>query len=115
MRKRRSAILTAATLALGACASLPPMGTSPDPTAAASYASGTSFAAPPAEWPVDGWWRAYHDPQLAALIEAALHGTPTLAQAGARLRKAEASISESKAALWPSLALDANGGEVKES
>jgi NodT family efflux transporter outer membrane factor (OMF) lipoprotein len=91
------------------------MGAGSDPKAAASYASETSFAAPPAEWPVDGWWHAYHDPQLSTLIEGALAGAPTLAQAEARLRKAEAAISESRSALWPSLELDANGGEVKES
>jgi NodT family efflux transporter outer membrane factor (OMF) lipoprotein len=91
------------------------MGASPDPKAAASYARATSFAAAPAEWPVDGWWRVYHDSQLSALIETALAGTPTLAQAQARLRKAEAAVGESKSALWPSLELDANGGEVKES
>ena len=36
------------------------------------------------------WWTSYADPQLNALIAEALAGAPSLAQAEARLRQAEA-------------------------
>jgi NodT family efflux transporter outer membrane factor (OMF) lipoprotein len=91
------------------------MGTSPDPASAASYAGARSLAAAPSPWPEAGWWRAYGDPQLASLIESGLSGSPTLAQAEARIRKAQAVAGEARSADWPSLELDANGGEIKES
>jgi NodT family efflux transporter outer membrane factor (OMF) lipoprotein len=115
MRNARQAVLAAVIFALGACAEVPKVGVSPDPKAATSYATASTFAAPASSWPVDGWWRSYQDAQLNSLIETALEGTPSLAQAEARLRKAQATVGESKSALWPNLELDANGGEVKES
>jgi NodT family efflux transporter outer membrane factor (OMF) lipoprotein len=115
MQNIKWAVFSAAIVGLGACAALPKVGVSPDPKAAASYATTASFSAPAASWPVDGWWRSYGDAQLNSLIETALQGTPSLAQAEARLRKAEATVGESRSALIPSLEVDANGGEVKES
>src|SRR5205823_483726 len=38
-----------------------------------------------AAWPAEQWWRAYGDPQLDALIAAALAGSPSLEIAEARL------------------------------
>ena len=43
----------------------------------------------PAAWPGDGWWHAYGDPQLDALIDEALRGNPSLETAEARLRAAQ--------------------------
>src|SRR2546430_7350831 len=43
-----------------------------------------------AAWPAEQWWRAYGDPQLDALIAAALAGSPSLEIAEARLRSAQA-------------------------
>ena len=43
-----------------------------------------------ASWPTDHWWRSYGDPQLDALVEEALAGSPTLEIAQARLRAAQA-------------------------
>src|SRR3984957_11830835 len=97
------------------CAAVPAAGPTPGPRAAASYASAQSFAAPSAPWPADGWWRAYGDTQLSALIETALQGTPSIAQAEARMRQAQATAAQTRSSYWPSLELDANGGEVKES
>jgi len=114
MRAAPSALLIG-VLGLSACASVPDTGSSADPKKAASYATTESFAAPRIEWPADGWWRAYGDAQLSSLIEAALRGTPSLAQAEARMREAQATLEQSHASYWPSLELDANGGELKES
>lgn len=102
-------------LALAACAAVPKPTVGTAPKEAAAYAAADSLSAPATAWPTDGWWRAYGDLQLSTLIEAALAGTPTLAQAQARLHKAEASVEESKSTLWPALEADANIGEVKES
>jgi NodT family efflux transporter outer membrane factor (OMF) lipoprotein len=115
MQNVKQAVLATAVLGLGACATLPKVGVSPDPKAAAAYATTASFTAPAVSWPVDGWWRSYQEPQLSSLIETALEGTPSLAQVEARLRKAEATVGETRSALWPTLDLDARGGEVKES
>jgi NodT family efflux transporter outer membrane factor (OMF) lipoprotein len=104
-----------AALLLVACASVPDVGVTPDPKAAASYATEESFSAPGVAFPTNGWWRAYGDAQLSSLIETALEGTPTLAQAEARIHRAEASAGEAKSALGPTLELDANASEVKES
>jgi NodT family efflux transporter outer membrane factor (OMF) lipoprotein len=111
----RGLIAVSTGLLLAACATIPHVGPAPDPTAAASYATRQSFAAAPAQWPQQGWWRAYDDPQLAALIESGLADSPTLAEAEARIRKAQAVAGETESADWPSLELDANVGEVKES
>lgn len=104
-----------AALMLASCASVPKLTVGADPASATTYAATESFGAPPTAWPTDGWWHAYGDSQLDALIETALKGTPSLIQAEARLRQAEASAGESKANEWPTLEGDGNVGEVKES
>src|SRR5947207_11566414 len=39
-----------------------------------------------AAWPAEGWWRGLGDPQLDALVDEALAGSPSLEVAQARLR-----------------------------
>ena len=53
------------------------------------------------------WWAAFDDPQLARLIERAEAGSPTLAQAAARRRQAEAGAAQARAALLPQLSAGA--------
>jgi outer membrane protein, multidrug efflux system len=53
------------------------------------------------------WWQAFSDPQLARLIERAQAQSPTLAQAAARRRQAEAGAAEARAALLPELTANA--------
>ncbi len=101
--------------ALAACASQPDLGAAPKPLAAASLASARSFAAPAADWPADGWWRAYGDPQLDQLIEAALAGAPDMAAAKARLERAKAAADQARAALFPSLSAGGLIGQAKQS
>jgi len=108
-------VLTGAACLLAACATVPDLGVSPDPKATASYSSTVSFTAPAADWPADGWWQAYGDPQLSDLIETALQGSPTLAQAKARVLKAQAVAGEAKSSMLPTLEIDGNVSEVKES
>jgi len=102
-------------LALTGCATVPDLGAAPDGKDAASYAATKSLAAPLVAWPADGWWTVYADPQLSALIDAALAGAPSLAQAKARIARAEAAYGESRASELPSLEGDGSLSEVKES
>jgi NodT family efflux transporter outer membrane factor (OMF) lipoprotein len=115
--RRRSAAWAAAAgaLALAACASLPPSSPVRQANAARDLAAGRSFAAAPADWPGDGWWRAYGDPRLDALEEEALAGSPDLAEALARVRKSEALAREARAADAPQLAADALAQQTKLS
>jgi NodT family efflux transporter outer membrane factor (OMF) lipoprotein len=110
-----TAILTASVLALGACATVPDLGSAPNPKDARSLTASQSFAAPQASWPGDTWWNAYADPQLTGLIEAALKDSPTMAQAQARIGKSEAASREARAAYLPTLEADGSYSEVKES
>jgi NodT family efflux transporter outer membrane factor (OMF) lipoprotein len=99
---RKVAVLVVAGL-LSSCVTPPRLGPAPEVRAAASYASAQSFAAPDAAWPADGWWKAYGDAQLDALVAEALANAPTMAQAAARLRRAEALVGAATAATLPSI------------
>ena len=100
-------VAAASALTLAACAAIPKLGEAPQPKPASAYATAESFKAPAADWPADRWWTAYGDPQLDQIIDEALKGSPSLAQAAARVRKAEASRAQARAGLLPSL--DAQG------
>jgi NodT family efflux transporter outer membrane factor (OMF) lipoprotein len=102
-----------AALGLIGCAALPDLGKEPAPKAVTQVSQ--SFAAPASDWPSDAWWRAYGDPQLDALIEAALKGAPSMAQAQARVAKAQAVAGETRATLYPTLEADGNYAEVKQT
>ena len=93
---------------LAACA--PDLGPKPQMKSAASYATERSLGAPGAQatWPGQDWWKAYDDPQLNALIDQALQGSPDLKVAEARLREAAARSEQSGAALLPSLNASGN-------
>ncbi|HEY1609440.1 MAG TPA: TolC family protein, partial [Paraburkholderia sp.] len=58
------------------------------------------------------WWTAFNDPQLDALVDKAVAGSPTLAAAMARLRGAQSQLSESRASTYPQASFDAQ--EVRE-
>jgi len=61
----------------------------------------------PSAWPADGWWRHYGDPQLDALIDEALAGSPSLVTAQARLRTAQAQAVVARAARLPTTTVSA--------
>ncbi|QLF95003.1 efflux transporter outer membrane subunit [Pseudomonas sp. ABC1] len=54
-----------------------------------------------AGWPAVRWWQAYGDPQLDTWVERALRGSPTLAEATARVRQAIALAGVAEAAESP--------------
>jgi NodT family efflux transporter outer membrane factor (OMF) lipoprotein len=58
-------------------------------------------------WPSEGWWHGYGDPQLDALVEEAIAGSPSLLAAEARLRAAQGQALTAGALKLPSVALDA--------
>lgn len=112
--RRRALLMSAASaLALGACATIP---SERAPAAQAAPAvPQKAFAAQKSVWPSENWWSAYNDPQLDALIAEALKASPTLAQAQARVRAANALEQASRASLLPSLTANATITEAKQS
>src|SRR6185503_5158842 len=71
-------------LLLSACATPPSDDAMPSRKPIAYYTSTQAFSAPVAAWPNQAWWKNYGDPQLDALIDAALADAPTIAVASAR-------------------------------
>ena len=108
----RRILLAGLALAFAGCAQIPALGQLTAPKDSPRYAASQSFAAPATNWPDDGWWQAYADPQLDQLIGEALAGSPDLVAASARLRRAEAAGQVAGAPLLPQLA--ANGSLTKQ-
>ncbi len=104
-RSRASGRILAASLPilLSACAAVPNLGAKPEMAAPSTFASAKSFAAAQGEWPSDGWWLRYRDPQLARLIDEALSNSPDLEAAAARMRAAEGFAQRAGAALKPTV------------
>src|SRR5690349_19395280 len=100
MRHLPLAVSFVAALMTSACVSTPDLGPKPQ---LKTVAVQQAFAAPAADWPATDWWRAYGDPQLDALIAEGLAGSPTIAVAEARLRRAEASVTQARAAELPTI------------
>jgi len=105
----------APALALSACATLPPSPPARIAKPPEAYESQLTLAAPQGEWPADRWWTAYGDSQLDGLIDEALSGSPTLAAADARVRRAEAAAAQARAAALPSVSANASVQEQKQS
>jgi NodT family efflux transporter outer membrane factor (OMF) lipoprotein len=61
------------------------------------------------------WWLRYGDPQLDALQQTALAGSPTLALANARLAQARATLAASDAGRYPQLGLGARTSRLRIS
>lgn len=91
---------------LAGCVNPPPLGPKPSPAPISSFAASQTLApalAAPANWPTQAWWQDYNDPQLTALIEEGLAGSPDLAAAIARLHAAQGIQQQKGAALLPKL------------
>lgn len=99
---RRLVGLLLATSLLAGCVDAP--STVPSQTALKPVSLGLSAAPTPAI--ADRWWAAFGDPQLDALVDQALKGSPTLQVALARMREAQAQLSVSRAATYPQITLD---------
>jgi len=98
----RGAIAAAvAALALAGCANY--FGVKSDKTIAQpqQFETSQSIPAEGGQWPTLDWAQQFGDPQLPKLIDEALDGNPTIAQAQARIAKASSYIETSKSALYP--------------
>jgi len=93
------AVLGGAVLLLSACA------TQPLPPLAPSTPPQWQQAAPADAAKVDlrGWWHAFHDPRLDALVDAALHANLNVAAARERLLAARELEHSSRSAYLPTL------------
>lgn len=105
-----------AALLTSACATMPAATPARVAKAPEAYATAQSLpASETAAWPSDAWWKAYGDAQLDGLVDEALTGSPTLAQAEARLRRAQALANQAKAAQLPSIAANGSVERAKQS
>ncbi len=97
-------------IALAGCASyagLAPQAAQRDPAQLAAANTLAPTATDTTAWPAADWWKRYQDPQLDALIDEGLAGSPTLALAQARTRKALAYAAAANSALYPQVNGDA--------
>jgi NodT family efflux transporter outer membrane factor (OMF) lipoprotein len=107
-----SAVLAAA---LAGCAA-PDLGPRPELAKPDAYASQRSLASQgAAAWPNAQWWRSYGDPQLNALIDEALAGSPDIAIAAARIRTAQGAVQRAGAANLPTLDAEGSAALNKQS
>ncbi|AOF96225.1 efflux transporter outer membrane subunit [Sphingobium sp. RAC03] len=100
---------------LGACASVPNLGPTPSLTSQSALTTDPRVARLNAAWPTDRWWTDYGDAQLDRLIEEGTAGSPTLAAAQARLRRAQGLAQQAGASLMPSVSGTASLSETKQS
>ena len=110
----RAALLLPLLLASG-CAAVPNLGPKPVPAAERDYASTASLSGPQSAWPADGWWRRYGDAQLDQMMTEGLAGSPDLAAAAARFRRAQGLAQAAGAALLPSVNATASATEQNPS
>ncbi|HST00776.1 MAG TPA: efflux transporter outer membrane subunit [Usitatibacter sp.] len=101
--KRLLALLPAALLA-AACASTgrdQPRSSLADANALKASESLVAADVAASAWPAADWWKRFGDTQLDQLVDEALHGSPTLRVADARVRKALASAATLNAGRAP--------------
>lgn len=110
---RALAALALAAPALVAC--VPKLGPAPQPRSAGSLATTQALPAQQGQWPGEGWWQSYGDPQLDALITQGLADSPDIATAAARLAQAEGMAQAAGADLGPSVDASGRAGTAKQS
>ncbi len=100
---RRATLALAATAAfvMAGCASDAGIKSDKQLTAPASLETTQSLPAQGGQWPSLDWAAQFGDAQLPALIEEALAGSPSIAQAAARIAKAQSYIETSRSNLYP--------------
>jgi len=104
VRVRRGAIAVAAAalaLALAGCANYAGIHSDKQITPAASLESSQSLPSEGGQWPSLDWASAFGDPQLPKLIDEALADSPSIAQAQARIAKAQSYIESARSDLLP--------------
>lgn len=100
----RTAVAAAvAALALAGCANYFGIKSDQHIASASQFETTQSLPAEGGMWPSLDWSAQFGDPQLPKLIDEALEGSPTIAQAQARIAKASSYIEASRAMLFPTL------------
>src|ERR1700722_12582681 len=92
-RLRCAATVAVLCVALAGCVTprgLHPTGAKIDPNSLKSERSLAGVPLSPTAWPNKDWWVGYGDPQLSSLIEEALKTNPSLDEAQARAKQAQA-------------------------
>lgn len=98
----RGAIAAAvAALALAGCANYAGISSDKQLAAPETFESTQSLPVQGGQWPTLNWATQFGDPQLPQLIDEALAGNPSIAQAQARIAKASSYIETSRSALYP--------------
>ncbi|GLQ45846.1 hypothetical protein GCM10007862_08970 [Dyella lipolytica] len=108
---KNTALATTLCLALAGCVTpggLHPTGARIDPNSLRSERSLANVTLSPTAWPKKDWWIGFGDPQLSSLIDEALKTNPSLDEAQARARQAEAAADSLNAARAPQAELDAS-------
>jgi len=90
-----------ATIALAGCANYFDLKDSKQIAPASQFEATQSVPAEGGQWPTLDWANQFGDPQLPQLIAEALDGSPSIAQAQARIAKASSYIESSRSALYP--------------
>jgi len=106
----RLACAFALSAALVGCATpggLHPTGKTLDASSLKSAQSFADVPVSPVAWPAQDWWQGFGDPQLGALIDEALKNNPSLAEAEARAKQAQAMVDTAYAARLPQAELEA--------
>ncbi len=96
---------------LAGCVDAP--STTPSQTPLAPQTLGLGTEQTPAV--ADSWWTAFGDPQLNALVDQALKGSPALAAAIARVHEAQSQLSSTRAQTYPQVTFDLNDQDTRFS
>ncbi len=104
-----------AIAAVAGCATVPSLGSLPEPKPAIALASSESFAGGTSAWPAEKWWRGFGDSELDALIDEALRESPDVIAAAARVRSAEAIAQQAGANRQPGFSVDGSAGGIQQS
>jgi NodT family efflux transporter outer membrane factor (OMF) lipoprotein len=96
---RMSGPLALVAMLLAGCATMDRQ----SPSAKSIDAEELGAKAAAADWPRLDWWKRFADPQLDALVNEGLGGSPSLAAAEARVARADAAAGVSRSALYPNV------------
>ncbi len=113
---KRSCITLAISLSLVACVSVPPE------SSTLRQVDGNAVQLPDdlrqaaeGAWPRNDWWQRYGDEQLNRLIEQALHDSPSLEAAAARVNAAQAALVITRASDEVGVGVDASANRQRYS
>lgn len=113
MLAAKTAFSSLLVLSLSACVIPPDLGELPQPRS--DLVSNENKGSNSAVYPQQDWWKIYKDPQLDVLIQEGLARSPNIAEASARLLKAEALLEQADASLFPSVGADASVQKYRQS